>query len=333
MGVSGSWPCAHLRNSAFVVFIFCAFTLSRGAVIGRDASTTRADASGEKRFRFEAISDKSLKLWEGDQPVFVYNHGVITSLSAPNAKGRSSYFHPVYGLDSEILTDDFPKDHENHRGLHWAWPHIKINNQEVDLWSLRDIRHEFQRWLAKDTNSKGAELAMENGWFVGDKRVMLETVRARVHPSSSQGRFIDLELVLKPEGRPIALWGAEGKSYGGLTFRFGPRSKTIITVPSGRSTDDLLITQLPWADLSGDLNPKGGLSGAAVFVNPKHPNFPPTWMTRHYGLLAVGWPGIKPQSLEADKAVSLNYRIWIHRGVPEAGEIQKVYDDYRNRKN
>src|SRR5262249_2601974 len=153
--------------------------------------------------------------------------------------------------------------------------HIKIDNQEVDLWSLKDIRHEFQRWLAKDANSKGAELALENGWFVGDKRVMLETVRARVHPRSSQGRFVDLELILKPEGRPIALWGAEGKSYGGLTFRFGPRSKTIITVPSGRSTDDLLITQLPWADLSGDLNPNGGLSGAAVFVNPKHPNYPP----------------------------------------------------------
>src|SRR5262245_9393819 len=185
MGMPSSWPCAHLRNSGCVVFIFCAFTLSQGALIGRDSSTKHAVASGEKRFRFEAISDKSLKLWEGDQPVLVYNHGVITSPSAPNAKGRSSYFHPVYGLDGEILTDDFPKDHENHRGLHWAWPHIKIDNQEVDLWSLRDIRDEFQRWLAKDANSKGAELVVENAWFFGDKRVMLETVRTRVHPSSS----------------------------------------------------------------------------------------------------------------------------------------------------
>jgi hypothetical protein len=53
-------------------------------------------------------------------------------------------------------------------------------------------------------------------------------------------------------------------------------------------------------------------------------------MTREYGLLAVGWPGIRPQSLPAGKTVSLRYRIWVHRGVPEASEIQKVYDTYRN---
>jgi hypothetical protein len=53
-------------------------------------------------------------------------------------------------------------------------------------------------------------------------------------------------------------------------------------------------------------------------------------MTREYGLLAVGWPGITPQSLPAGKTVSLRYRIWVHRGVPEASEIQKVYDTYRN---
>ena len=315
-----------------VAALLAGLLLNKESFGGSDKQLARASTS-RKGFRFEAVSDKSLKLLEGEQPVLVYNHGVITSLSAPKAKGRSSYFHPVYGLDGEVLTDDFPKDHENHRGLHWAWPHIKIDDREVDLWSLRDIRHEFQRWLAKEADSKGAVLGVENGWFVGDKKVMQEKVWARIHPASPQGRFIDLELTLKPEERPIALWGAEGKSYGGLTFRFGPRSKTIITVPSGRSSDDLLITRLPWADLSGDLKGKDALSGATVFVDPKHPSYPPTWMTRHYGLLAVGWPGIEPKSLEAGKTVSLGYRIWIHRGVPEAAEIQKVYDTYRNQKN
>jgi hypothetical protein len=212
----------------------------------------------------------------------------------------------------------------NHRGLHWAWPHIKIDEREVDLWSLRDVRHEFQRWITKETNSNGAVLGVENGWFVGNKRVMLEQVRATVYPASPQGRFIDLELTLTPEVRPISLWGAEGKSYGGLTLRFSPRSKTIVTVPSGRSREDLLITRLPWADLSGDLAGNNDLSGAAVFVHPKHPDYPPTWMTREYGLLAVGWPGITPQSLPAGKPVLLSYRIWIHRGVPVASEIQKA---------
>jgi hypothetical protein len=313
----------------FLISLSCIVILVRTSLVAKDQKAKVSSASS-KQFRFEAVDGKSLKLWEGQQPVFVYNHGVITSQSAPNAKGRSSYFHPVYGLEGEILTDDFPKDHENHRGLHWAWPHIKIDDREVDLWSLRDIRHDFQRWLTQEANANGAVLGVENGWFVGDKRVMLERVQAKVHPASSQGRFIDLELSLTPEGKPISLWGAEGKSYGGLTLRFGARSSTIITVPSGRSTEDLLITRLPWVDFSGDLAADKTLSGAAVFVHPQHPDYPPTWMTRHYGLLAVGWPGITPQSLPASKAVSLKYRIWIHRGAPEPVEIQKAYDAYRN---
>jgi methane monooxygenase PmoA-like len=319
---------AMLKN-AFHVSLACGLMFGQASLASNLQGTKKSTASS-KQFRFEALNDKSLKLWEGGQPVLVYNHGVITSQSAPSAQGRSSYFHPVYGLDGEVLTDDFPKDHVNHRGLHWAWPHIKIDGQEVDLWSLRDIRHEFQRWLAQETHSKGAILGVENGWFVGNKRVMLEQVRATVYPASLQGRFIDLELTLTPEGQPISLWGAEGKSYGGLTLRFGPRSKTIVTVPSGRSREDLLITRLPWADLSGDLAGNNDLSGAAVFVHPKHPDYPPTWMTREYGLLAVGWPGITPQWLPAGKTVSLRYRIWVHRGVPEASEIQKAYDIYRN---
>jgi len=319
-----------LRKHSPVALLLAGLLLNKEFFGAGNKQLAPADSTGRKGFTFEAVSDKSLKLWEGQQPILVYNHGVMTSTSAPNAKGRSSYFHPVYGLDGEVLTDDFPKDHVNHRGLHWAWPHIRIDDREVDLWSLRDIRHEFQRWLARETTAKGAVLGIENGWFVGDKRVLREKVWTRVHPASSAGRFIDLELTLTPEGRPICLWGAEGKSYGGLTLRFGPRTKTIITVPSGRSKEDLLVAPLPWADLSGNLKGDETLSGAAVFVSPEHPSYPPTWMTRDYGLLAVGWPGITPQSLPAGKSISLSYRIWIHRGVPEAAEIQKVYDTYRS---
>ena len=89
------------------------------SLASNDQGTKRWTASG-KQFRFEAVNDKSLKLWEGEaHPVLVYNHvGLITSQSALNAQARSSLLHPVYGLDGEVLTDDFPKDHVNHRGLH-----------------------------------------------------------------------------------------------------------------------------------------------------------------------------------------------------------------------
>jgi hypothetical protein len=71
------------------------------------------------------------------------------------------------------------------------------------------------------------------------------------------------------------------------------------------------------------------VSGAAVFVAPDHPDYPPTWMTRNYGMLAVGYPGVTPRTLAPGEVVTLRYRIWIHRGSPSAVEINKAYDQYR----
>ncbi|MCI0541197.1 MAG: PmoA family protein [Verrucomicrobiales bacterium] len=295
---------------------------------GPDAGRT-SPALSRTTFRFAAVGDRSLGLWEGERPVFVYNYGAITNAAAPKAQSHSAYLHPLYGLAGEILTDDFPKDHDYHRGLYWAWPHVKIADQEYDLWSLRGLRIEFKRWLAQDVEPSTAILGVENGWFIGDKKVMAEKVHIEVQPASEESRAIDFELTWTPTDQPITLWGAPGKSYGGFTLRFGPRSKTIITVPSGSASEDLLMTKLPWADLSGDLNKgTGKLSGAAIFVHPEHPDYPPTWMTRDYGVLAVGWPGVTPRTFPAGRPFSCRYRLWIHRSAPEAAQIQKSYEAY-----
>jgi hypothetical protein len=303
--------------------------LVTGAAVAAQNPATKPPAASSAGFRFEAIGNKSLQLWEGDRLVFTYHFGAMTSSNAPNARSRSNYFHPLYGLDGEVLTDDFPKDHDYHRGLYWAWSHVRVADQEYDSWSLRGIRYEFQRWLAKEARPDGARLGVENGWFAGDKQIMRESVWVRVHPRSASSRVIDLDLTWTPTDQSVSLLGAEGKSYGGLTLRFGPRSKTTITVPGGRTSEDLMMTNLPWADFSGDLKKGGGdLSGVAVFVHPDHPDYPPTWMTRHYGLLAVGWPGVAPKTLSAGAPITCRYRIWVHRNAPEAAEIQRAYEDY-----
>jgi hypothetical protein len=324
------WPRPRVENPLLHLFPGILFALlSQLLPIAAQGTEPKPAPAQQTRFRFEAASDKSMGLWEGDRPVLVYNHGEISKPSVPATQSHCSYVHPLYGLDGEVLTDDFPKDHDYHRGLYWAWPHIKIGEQEHDLWSLRGIQLKFRRWLAQEIKPDMAVLGVENGWFAGDKQVMKETVWVQVHPASSRSRAMDIELTWTPIDQRITLCGAEGKSYGGLTLRFGPRSKTIITVPAGRTSEDLLVTKLPWADFSGDFNKEtGGLSGAAVFVQPRHPDYPPTWMTRHYGLLAVGWPGVTPQTVSTGKSITCPYRLWVHRGAPEAREIQKAYEAY-----
>jgi hypothetical protein len=294
------------------------------AILGGTAARTNAADS----FRFTNITSKSLGLFEGDRPVFVYNHGILHRPGVPADRARSTYVHPLYGLDGEVLTDDFPKDHYHHRGLFWAWPHVRIGEQHYDLWMLQGIEQRFERWLKREAGAS-ATLGIENGWFVGNRKVVREQVWFRVAPSSPEGRTLDVELNWTPLDKTLTLEGAEGKSYGGLTLRFAPRTNTVITTPLGQGPKDLSITRLPWADFSARFAGRAQASGAAIFVAPDHPDFPPEWLTRHYGVLCLGWPGVKSKTFQPGETIRCRYRIWIHRGAPDVEKVTQAYREYR----
>lgn len=293
------------------------------------ASSSRA----EEPFRFVPVNDLSLALHEGDQPILVYNHGVITPPAGVAAdRARSTYVHPLYGLDGEILTDDFPADHHHHRGLFWAWPHVTVGNQqEVDLWAINGVVQKFEKWLDRQVADDKATLAVQNGWYIGDRKIVDETVRLTVHRKDADGqaRSIDLDFSWIPIEEPLTLSGAEGKSYGGLNLRYAPGADTAITAPSGRAPEDLYEARLPWADLTRTWEAGGTLrSGAALFIPPNHPDYPPTWLTRHYGVLCIGWPGVVPRAFPAGKPIEASYRVWIHRGEADARRLQAAYEAY-----
>jgi hypothetical protein len=301
----------------------------------------RAGAAGDRSFRlapapdvssavfqYAAASADSLRLSEDGRAVLVYNHGVLRKAGVPADHARSTYVHPLFGLDGEVLTDDFPKDHYHHRGLFWAWPHVRAGTNHYDLWLIKGIEQRFERWLAREAGPGGAVLGVENGWYAGDRKVMQECVWLRVFPAAGGAQAVDVELVLTPHDQPVALTGAEGKSYGGLTLRFAPRTNTVITTPLGNSGEDLPMTRLPWADLTARYPDAPAASGAAVFIAPDHPDYPPMWLTRHYGVLCVGWPGIDAKEFPAGQPVRCRYRVWIHRGAICKPALEKVYAAY-----
>jgi len=297
-----------------------------GVVIGMLLAAALSGRAADP-FRFTNITEKSVALFEGTRPVLVYNHGVIPQpAGAPADRARSTYVHPIYGLDGEVLTDDFPKDHYAHRGLFWGWPHIRIGAQDYSLWDLRRIEQRFERWLARDASSSAATLGVQNGWYVGDRKVMQEEVWLRAVPAAANERVLDVELKWTPIGEAVTLQGAEGKSYGGLTLRFAPRTNTVITTKFGQDEKDLLMTRLSWADFSARFGGRAEASGATILVAPDHPEFPPEWMTRHYGVLAVGWPGVQPKTFQPGETIGCRYRLWIHRG---AGTVENVSQAWR----
>ncbi|MBI4658662.1 MAG: PmoA family protein [Verrucomicrobia bacterium] len=306
------------------------FRLAAGLWLCLVVVESRGADSQAAAFRFAELSEKSLGLFEGDRPVFVYNHGFMSRASAPERYDRSTYLHPLYGLDGEVLTDDFPKDHLHHRGLFWAWPHVKVGQRPYDLWMITGIHQRFERWLARETGTRSAVLGAENGWYVGTKKTMQERVWLRISPATQEEQIIDVELTWIPADEPVTLQGAEGKSYGGLTLRFAPRTDTVITTPQGQGQDDLHITRLPWADLAARFEGRSQISGAAIFIGPDHPNYPPEWLTRHYGVLCVGWPGVNAKTFQPGEVIRCRYRVWIHRGAADVQRVAKAYQAYQS---
>jgi len=285
-------------------------------------------------FQFTDLHDKTTKLSDGPQPVMAYNFGMITDPRVPekdSRRTRACYIHPVWGISGEVLTDDFPKDHYHHHGLFWSWPHVGIEGKEYDLWVYRNITPKFVSWICREVGPVAAVLAVENGWFVGEKKVMIERVWMRAYKVAEDSRSLDLEFIWVPVDKPVTLWGAGGKSYGGLTARFLVRNskEAVITVPSGRTKEDLPDTRLEWADLTTKLEGAPGPSGAAVFVHPQHPDYPPSWLTRHYGPLCVGWPGVKPQTFAPGQPIRLAYRFWIHKTALEVEPLKSAYEGYK----
>lgn len=288
-----------------------------------------AAGAAASSFQLATVNDRTLQVKEQEKPVLAYNYGTITGENVPERdqrRYRGCYLHPLWGLDGEILTDDFPKDHYHHHGAFWAWPHVTVDGKEYDLWTNAGIEQRFVRWLDQQAGPVAAVIGVENGWFVGDRQVATERVWLRAFCAGAGERSLDLEIYLVPLV-PLSLQGAGGKSYGGLTVRFAVQreAEATITVPAGQTTADLLETPLEWADLTTQIAGAPHRSGGAVFVHPQHPNFPPTWLTRHYGPLCIGWPGVNARQYEPGQPHRLPYRLWLHRGPADVDQLQARY--------
>ena len=98
----------------------------------------------EAAFSFSENNSGKLTILEGKESVLAYNFGMQLPEGVPERYRRSSYIHPVYDLDGNILTADFPGDHYHHRGLSWMWPKVFVNSIRYDLWPISVVSRVLQ---------------------------------------------------------------------------------------------------------------------------------------------------------------------------------------------
>lgn len=321
----------------------------------------------EDGFSFSHGENRTVNLQENGKPVWRYNGDFLANPRVPESDPRrmaGCYVHPLYGLHGETLTDDAPRDHYHHHGVFWTWPHVNVHRadgsvEKYDVWTGNTrMKPLFVRFGKSEIGKDKAVFKVENGWFIApetnrfefdedgnpvSEKVVREFVTITTHPvreeAGLRSRAVDFDFEWVVGDCPVSLQGAGGKSYGGLTVRFRPSlgkpgGASTITVPGGIAAEDLPEKPLPWADYTDrfEKDAEGKLterrSGAAVFVPKSHPDYPPTWLTRYYGPLCVGWPGVKERRFEPGEAIRLSYRIWIHDAPVDVETLERVYKAY-----
>ncbi len=288
-------------------------------------------AGADSPFAFREVNDSTgLELSENGKPVFVYNYGMILARGFPEAMRRSSYLHPVCGPDGTVMTDDFNRDHPHHRGIFWAWEVVEVGGKTNDVWTVKGFRQKFVRWKARETDAAAARLAVENGWYDGDRKFVKEDVEILTHPSTKERRVLDFTLTLEAVDRLVMIVGTpdEKKGYGGFAFRTAPReggaAKTIIRTDTGISQQDGILSRHPWAEVAGVF--KGQEAGIRIEDNPANPGYPNNgWLMRHsYAMLNVSYPGLEPVWLKPGKPLQLKYRVILFLGKRTLGSRPNI---------
>jgi hypothetical protein len=273
---------------------------------------------------------------EGDTRILFYQ---AERKALPDGQAaRSNYFHPLYDLDGNVVTEDFPKDHIHHRGIFWAWHQVRIAGKPVqDQWGNRDSFWNLQD-ARIDSDARSASLALRVVWesplfadAQGHRRPFVEERSVtRVHRAEGAIRKIDFHQRLTALVDGVEIGGSDdAKGYGGFSYRVVMPPDIRFTGAHGVVTPiENAVGASPWMDVSGSYG-ASGKSGLTVLTHPTTTAFPQHWILRAKASMQNAvYPGRQPTAIPRDRPVILRYRIVLHRGELAAAAIERLQAEY-----
>lgn len=242
---------------------------------------------------------------------------------------RSNYIHPLYGLQGEMLTRDWSRDHPHHRGIYWAWPEVDFGSRRGDLHALQVVFARPTGRIKFHSEKKIAEIEAENIWMWRDSvPVVREAALIRVYREAAQGRIIDLAFRFVALRDSITIARRETKLYGGLNVRMQtPEQQKISTY-----TDSSAVAPVrAWSDLSGLFAGAGTPSGMMVFQHHQNPDYPGAWV--QYPDLSWCQPTFPASGtrypLLKGKLLVLRFRLFVHSGtLPDRALANSIWDTF-----
>lgn len=278
---------------------------------------------------------------EGNQKIFFYQR---KAKSLQGKFSRSNYIHPVFNLNGDTLTEDFPDDHPHQRGVYWAWHQLWIGDKRIgDGWVEKDILWDVKKIETVERVPGTMAIKFIVSWkspnWKNEKGDMIpfleEQTLVRVYKQTEVSRKIDFEISLLALEENLKIGGSEDKKgYGGFSVRMKMPADLKFTGQNGKVIPkNEQVEAGPWLDFSGSFGSNGMTTGLAIFCHPTNPNFPQPWILRQKGSMQnVVFPGRNTVTLSTQKRMVLRYRLIIHDGSASDINLGELFKEYRNKK-
>jgi hypothetical protein len=284
-------------------------------------------------------TDEGFVITEGKAKVMFYQR---QHKSMDGKYSRANYIHPLYGLDGEILTEDFPPDHPHHRGIFWAWHQVWLGDKKLgDSWAANDFLWDVYDAKILTVDSQSSALQIQVHWKSPlwtdangkQKAFVKETTTIRVYRAQDDIRKVDFEISLLALEDNVRIGGSEDeKGYGGFTTRIRLPDGLSFTGSNGPVEPNTLSVEAgPWLDFSGNFDKNGKISGLTILCHNSLPVYLQRWILRRKGSAQNPvYPGRHPILLSREKPLVLRYRLIIHRGNVHDINLDKLQADYNS---
>ena len=326
----------YFRNNFSLMWVATVVII---ALAGSSANANQAGTATKNPINISQ-TDQGFSIAEGEEQVLFYQR---QHKSMDGKYTRANYIHPLYGLDGEILTEDFPADHLHHRGVFWAWHQLWLGDKKLgDGWAAIDFFWDVYDAEILTIDSKSPALKLHVYWkspllTEADGRqqpFVKETTTIRVHLAENDIRKIDFQIELLALKDDMRLGGSEdAKGYGGFTTRIPLPDGLAFTGTNGPvEPTNLSVEAGPWLDFSGNLGGQGKTSGLAILCHSSSPGYPQRWILRRKGSAQNPvYPGREAVPLSREKPLVLRYRLIIHRGGINDVNLDKLQAEYNTK--
>lgn len=258
-------------------------------------------------------------------------------LDKDGSHSRRNYIHPLWGIDGEVLTEDFPEDHLHHRGIFWAWHQVLIGGQKVgDPWELVDFDQEIKEIEFRSHRDGSGILETRVQWlseqWTSDGRkgpYLEETTQITIHPRQKKVRRIDFIISLKALEKNLLIGGSDDeKGYSGFSVRMVLPDDVKFIGPDGEVTPrETAVRSTGFINITGSMGRNGKKAGIVIADNPDNPGYPHPWILRKKNSMQnAAFPGRELIPVSDSHPLTLKYSLIVYSGKLRAKKIKRILE-------